>query len=532
MELHKKLARLRQEKGWSQEKTAAELGVSRQAVQKWESGAGVPELDNLIRLAQCFRVSLDALVLDKDMRMKQELHQDALIQPDYASQDPCEAYGELMVEYRQCMDEGKALAELETLFQAVDALPAGQAKTRLADVLFDLVQAAPQRADYPYNEPSELDKIQALRPEKQPEKKPVPGKAVLREKIHGAWLGRVCGCLLGKPVEGWRTDRLHPFLKATGNWPMRRYILASDFKDEVKAQYGAFEDCCWADRVDGMPADDDTNYVVLAQELLRRCGRDFRPADVARSWIDLQPKRAYCTAERVAYCNIIKGYQPPNTALFQNPYREWIGAQIRGDYFGYINPGDPAMAAEMAWRDASISHVKNGIYGEMFAAAMIAQAAVEQDIPAIIEAGLSQVPVSSRLYEAVEAVVNNWRNGVSQQEIFAGIHRRFDEFLGHDWCHTIANAMIVAAALLYGGGDYGKSICMAVETGFDTDCNGATVGSVLGMRNGASAIDPEWTRPVQDKLHTAVFGVGTVSIRERAEQTLDHLVHAADGANK
>ncbi len=82
MELHKKLARLRQEKGWSQEKTAAELGVSRQAVQKWESGAGVPELDNLIRLAQCFRVSLDALVLDKDMRMKQELHQDALIQPD------------------------------------------------------------------------------------------------------------------------------------------------------------------------------------------------------------------------------------------------------------------------------------------------------------------------------------------------------------------------------------------------------------------------------------------------------------------
>ena len=73
---------------------------------------------------------------------------------------------------------------------------------------------------------------------------------------------------------------------------------------------------------------------------------------------------------------------------------------------------------------------------------------------------------------------------------------------------------------------------MAVETGFDTDCNGATVGSVLGMRNGASAIDPEWTRPVQDKLHTAVFGVGTVSIRERAEQTLDHLVYAADGANK
>ena len=83
--------------------------------------------------------------------------------------------------------------------------------------------------------------------------------------------------------------------------------------------------------------------------------------------------------------------------------------------------------------------------------------------------------------------------------------------------------MIVTASLLYGNGDYGKSICMAVETGFDTDCNGATAGSILGMANGIGSIGASWTRPINDTLHTSIFGVGTVSISERVERTLLHI---------
>lgn len=336
--------------------------------------------------------------------------------------------------------------------------------------------------------------------------------------------GRICGCMLGKTVEGIHTDELIPFLKETGNYPMHRYILFSDLDkvDTNKYKY-AFRGRCFADTINGMPVDDDTNYTVLYQEIIKKYGKDFTPFDVSRAWLAYQPKAAYCTAERVAFCNFVKGYEPPQSAVYKNPYREWIGAQIRADYFGYINPGNPELAAEMAWRDASISHTKNGIYGEMFVAAMLAVAAETKNIKDIILGGLAQIPHTSRLHEDIMLVVDGFENGVSQSECFKNIHEKYNEHSAHGWCHTISNAMIVAASLLYGGGDYGKSICMSVEAGFDTDCNGATVGSILGMANGIESIPEYWVKPINDTLHTSIFGINRVKISDRVKLTLEHI---------
>ena len=307
---------------------------------------------------------------------------------------------------------------------------------------------------------------------------------------------------------------------------MYRYIYRSDLKDDVIAKYSfGFAGRCYADEIDGMPVDDDTNYVILAQEIIQQCGKDFTSYDVAKAWLKYQNKDAYCTAERVAYCNFIKGFAPPESAVYKNPYREWIGAQIRGDYFGYINPGNPELAADMAWRDASISHVKNGIYGEMFVAAMLAVAATTNNIEEIIIRGLAEIPYTSRLYENIMTVFDAFKGGHTQKECFDMIHQKYDEYTCHGWCHTISNAMIVAAALLYGKGDYGKSICMAVETGFDTDCNGATVGSILGMANGIKSIPEYWTKPINDTLHTAIFGVNTVKVSDRVKLTMQHIIN-------
>lgn len=444
-------------------------------------------------------------------------------------------------EYRQSVEEGKDIEKYEALFKAVEALPLDGHKAELAEVLFDMLQDAPMKEGYCYDEPSDLEGIRSRRPrgldarrkeawggfgERASAGDNSSGSGVLRKKIHGAWMGRICGCLLGKTVEGIRTNELVPLLQQSGNYPMHRYIRSTDVTEEMRENYSFFKgrtEFCFADQVSFMPYDDDTNYVVLAQKVIEKYGRDFTPYDMSQEWLRLQPVTSYCTAEAVAYRNFFLSVQPPDSAVYRNPFREWIGAQIRGDYFGYINPGNPEAAAELAWRDASISHVKNGIYGEMYVAAMLAAAAVTEDIHEIIRCGMAQIPEKSRLYEHLETVLGWHGGGVSAEECFDRIHREWDEHTAYGWCHTISNAMIVTAALLYGEGDYGKSVCLAVQTGFDTDCNGATVGSVLGMRNGIDGISEEWQMPVHGMLQTTIFGVGTVAVTDLADTTMRHI---------
>ncbi len=523
MELGKAIQKIRTEAKLTQAQFSEFFGVSQQAVQKWESGQISPDLDKIIMISKHFDISLDALILGKDNRVVEEMSKTKAIKPQYQNVHDWEFYSSnLLTEYRQSVEEGLDIKKYKEVFSSVAMLPKGEIKKKFGDVLFDIVSTADQAEGYPYIEPSDIAQIKRLRNKREPLTLNVPKD--LENQIHGAWMGRICGCMLGKTVEGIRTDELIPFLRESDNCPMHRYIYRSDLTEETGKRYQfAFASRPYADEINGMPVDDDTNYVILAQEIIEQYGMDFTPYDVSRAWLKYQSKDSYCTAERVAFCNFIKGYSPPESAVYKNPYREWIGAQIRGDYFGYINPGNPELAAEMAWRDASISHVKNGIYGEMLVAAMLAIAATTSNIDEIILGGLAQIPSMSRLYEALHSVYGSFKDGVSQQQCFAMIHEKYDEHNAHDWCHTISNAMIVVAALLYGGGAFGKSICMAVETGFDTDCNGATVGSIIGMANGIESIPKYWTRPINDTLHTSIFGVGTVKISDRVRLTMKHI---------
>lgn len=523
MELRKMIYKIRTNAKMSQEQFADIFKVSRQAVQKWESGTAIPELSKIIEISKYFDISLDALIFSHDNRLVEEMKYNKTMKPQYSNLQEWEFYSSAILdEYQQSIEEGLDIEVYKDVFTAVAHLPKDEIKKKFGDILFEVVINAGQKEGYKYIEPSDLAGIKALRREYN-----IPmqvDEKTLKDKIHGAWMGRICGCMLGKTVEGIKSEELVPLLKETDNYPMHRYILKSDITDEICGKYNfplAKRD--YADEIDGMPMDDDTNYVVLAQIIIDKYGKDFTPHDVAQSWLCYQPKDSYCTAERVAFRNFINGYVPPQSAIYQNPYREWIGAQIRGDYFGYINPGNPEAAAEMAWKDASISHVKNGIYGEMFVSAMIAAAAVTDNIEDIIMCGLAEIPQTSRLFESIMSAIEDYKNGVSQKECFDKIHSKYDEHTGHGWCYTISNAMIVAASLLYGNGDFDKSICAAVETGFDTDCNGATVGSILGMANGISSISEKWTNPMNDTLHTSIFGVGTVKISDRVDLTLKHI---------
>ena len=428
----------------------------------------------------------------------------------------------IITEYMQTLDEGKDVQQYESLARAISALDATPIREELADVFYRAMADAPLRAGFPYEEPSDLPSIRAARPKDILSWQAPAKDDLLFRRLRGAWLGRVCGCLLGKPVEGWKSPDIDRLLRASDNFPLRRYMSLDDVK-KAGMENHTFPEACWIDLVNGFaPSDDDTNYTATGAQIIERYGRSFTPNDVAEAWMRLLNRNCVCTAERVAFCNFIMGIRPPKSASYKNPYREYIGAQIRGDYFGYINPGNPELAAEMAWRDASISHIKNGIYGEMFIAAMLAVAAVCSDVKTVILEGLKQIPEKSRLTAGVLKIVRWYEEGVSQADCFARIHEEWNENDDYHWCHTISNAMIVAAALLYGEMDYSRSVCMAVETGFDTDCNGATVGSVLGLMLTDEGIPACWTDPVHGRLCTSIVGMEYVSLDEMAEMTMKH----------
>jgi len=438
----------------------------------------------------------------------------------------------LAVELDQAFEEGRDVTGLEAEIRDVLALDAADPRREArAAAILDRTRTLPLRKDYEYEEPSDLDGIRDARPDGRFAPVPVIRKGErerLYDKVYGAWLGRSAGCLLGQPVEGWRRERLRGFLRETGNYPIRSY-MSSDVADEIVRKYGiknkgqvyGSTTINWINNVRHMVEDDDMNYTILGLRILETCGCDFTPYDAAGAWLMNLPILHVCTAERVAYKNLVNLVPPPDSAAYRNAYREWIGAQIRADAWGYANPGNPEKAAEMAWRDASISHVKNGIYGEMWTAAMLAAAAVTSEAETIIRAGLGEIPVRSRLAGGIYRVITWSREGIGWEEAIDRIHRQFNEANPHHWCHTIPNAMIVAAALLFGELDFERSIGIAVSSAFDTDCNGATVGSILGMIHGAKALPAKWTAPLNDRIRSGVDGFGLVRISGLAERTVN-----------
>ena len=445
----------------------------------------------------------------------------------------------LETELRQSEEEGKDVKPyIERVKHIVDMPDDDPQKELKAAEIYDEIASQPAREGYVYVEPSSLEEIKSVRP--RLEKSLIKNKnltdEVLFDKIYGAWSGRCAGCLAGIPIEGWHKDRLLGLLKETDNYPFRFYI-SGDVGEELIKKYDICQDkrMPWINNINNyiksMPGDDDTNYTVFGLKLLETFGRDFTPIDVANLWQAVFPVHEVCTAEKVAYKNFVNGMSPPKSANFRNPYREWIGAQIRSDFFGYINPGNPELAAEMAWRDASISHVKNGIYGEMLFAAMLAAAAVTNDMNEIIRSGLTQIPEKSRLAEVVYWVLGLKEKGLSWEQAIEEIHLRYDEKSEHDWCHTISNASIVCLSLIYGDSDFEKTISIAIMSAFDTDCNSATAGSIVGMIIGAKAIPEKWIKPLNNILNSCIRDYTRLEISELASRTVKVIKKAGTISN-
>jgi len=425
--------------------------------------------------------------------------------------DPLSSYDLVHDELAQAAESGHPVAELQARFVETD-----RDDTAALEGLYAEVINTPRTGDWPYHEPDDLEAIVATLPDDPAE--PVdPG--TLADRVLGGWLGRIGGCNLGKPVESgdyWTSARLEDYLRRADAWPLRDYIPVLDPLPEGFV----FQDN-WPQttrgRVDGSARDDDIDYAILGLHLLETHGRRLSPAKVADAWLTLLPYQQVYTAERAAYCNLVRGVPIDEVARTRNPYREWIGALIRGDAFGWTNPGDPRSAIMIAYQDAALSHVGNGIYGELWSAALVASAFTAGSARQAYDRSLRSVPPGSRLHETLTAVRDLYDAGSTWAQALTEIQRRWGHY---SWVHTVNNAALIAAGVLWGDGDYAATVGLTVQGGWDTDSNGATAGSVAGVLNGAARLPAQFVEPLHDRTRSALFGFDNSIISELADRTL------------
>lgn len=439
-------------------------------------------------------------------------------------------------EFDQSKEEGRDPGAVEALRAPWES--AGNDAEKLRAVWRQIL-AVPIRSDFPYVEPGDLPGIRAQRPAPVVVPALRLSDAELYDRLHGAWLARCCGCALGKPVEVFMEahqgltsqQRIKEYLRGIGEheWPLNFYFPGSSPASDRTGKLGWPEST--REKIAFMEVDDDLCYTVIGQIVLQSHGRDFTTEHVAQTWLANLPYRAVCTAETQAYRNLVQAYEWHHAkhrpvidwdwvANHENPYREWIGADIRADSYGYGAPGDPELAAEFAWRDARMTHVKNGVYGSMFMAAMIAAAFVTDDPRLIIQAGLAQIPQRCRLAVEMQQVIAICDEYQCRYSNFEKVLERIVALLGHySAVHTNNNAAVVVMALLLGERNFEKTITLAVMGGWDTDCNGATAGSILGAMLGAKKLPARWTDPLHDTLHTAIPNYAPIAISECARRS-------------
>lgn len=306
------------------------------------------------------------------------------------------------------------------------------------------------------------------------------------ERVYAGWLGKLIGIRLGAPIEG---------------WPYEKIAEVYGEIDGYLVDYREFA------------ADDDSNGPIFFLRALTDygCTKDITAEQIGLTWLNYAPYEhgfywwgGYGkSTEHTAYMNMRSGIKPPESgsiALNGPAVAEQIGGQIFIDTWGLVAPGDYTLAADLAGRAASVAHDGNGVYGGRFIAACISAAFEEQEIEHIIEKGLSVIPEDCEYAQMAGNVISfhrehpgDWREAYG----YVKEHYGYDKYPGS--CHIIPNAAVVLLSLLYGNGDFTPTLNICNSCGWDTDCNAANVGTIIGVKNGLDGIDyDKWRKPIND----------------------------------
>ncbi len=336
------------------------------------------------------------------------------------------------------------------------------------------------------------------------------------ERVYAGVLGKIIGVYLGRPFEGWSHERI---------------------MDELgEINYYVHEKL----DVPLVVTDDDISGTFTFLRALPDYGNslELTPAQIGQTWLNyLIEKRTILwwggmgnSTEHTAFMRLKHGIQAPESGSIATNGKvvaEQIGSQIFIDGWAMVAPGDPARAAALAGRAASVSHDGEAIYGAQVIAAMEAQAFVESDINKLIDTAVTFIPKDSVIYRLISDVRDwhaevpyDWRRTREQIAATYG----YDKYGGN--CHMVPNHALIIHALLHGEDDFQKSLMIVNSCGWDTDCNSGNVGCLLGIKNGLAAIDksgPDWRGPVADRMYLPTADGGR-AISDAATETI-HVVN-------
>lgn len=332
-----------------------------------------------------------------------------------------------------------------------------------------------------------------------------------RSKVLGCWMGKNIGGTLGAPME----------------WKREMYDL--DF---------------YSQDLNGEPLpNDDLDIQLLWLVALEEKGIALDAHTLAEYWT------LYVTPHWSEYgnakVNMRAGLMPPLCGDVGNEYKHSCGAFIRSEIWACIAPGAPELAARFAYQDAILDHGARGegVYAEVFCAAMESAAFVEHDFRKLVEIGLSFIPHESGVAGAIRQAIASYDGGQTWQQARDTMLEKFRGGTFGGWSHFTSeedhkkgfadgirgwdapdNVGILVIGLLYGEGDFSKSICTAVNCGEDTDCTGATVGALFGIMHGIEAIPERWIAPIGRGIKTACLNLGELGCYgSQLPQSVDEL---------
>lgn len=392
----------------------------------------------------------------------------------------------------------------------------------------------PLKDNWPYVEPNNLDEIWS---ESDPNR-PLGLISTINlddsiKRVKSAFLGSICGCILGKPFEAkFNGQEIKTALQKIGEWPLNQYV-SKNIKDFLPKIHSSLPETA-REFIQYVAPDDDINYTIMGMLILEKFGTNFKHKNIKNLWLRHLPISTTFGPERTmliksgleSFEKIPRNYFSSQGGLgdpleneypqtfevdesenfmniindILNPGDELCGATIRADAYGYANPGNPALAAKLAWKDASFTHKKTGIYGTMFVAAAIACAQVLDDRMKIFETAFQFVPQKSRFYERGTASLKLIKESATWEE---GYNRINDEFGEYGHCKIYQEIGMLINTLKFAE-NIGHGICIQVSQGADTDSFGATAGSILGAYFGPGYLEKRWLDPFNDDIHSGM----------------------------